>query len=99
MLSPFTVMFLKSPFQVRPKYEKLCFCRSRWDQSGKYSAYVIEHFPYMELEDSRLADRFANTVDLAYERGTALGLSDEEFRIEISNAFDKWLGGKKPDRS
>lgn len=64
-----------------------------------YSAYLIEHFPYMELEDSRLADRFANTVDLAYERGTALGLSDEEFRIEISNAFDKWLGGKKPDRS
>jgi hypothetical protein len=53
----------------------------------------------MELEDSRLADRFVNTVDLAYERGTALGLSDEEFRIEISNAFDKWLGGKKPDRS
>jgi hypothetical protein len=49
----------------------------------------------MELEDSRLADRFAHTVDRAYERGTALDLSDEEFRIEISNAFYKWLGGKK----
>jgi hypothetical protein len=24
-----------------------------------YSAYVIEHFPYMEFENSELADRFA----------------------------------------
>lgn len=62
-----------------------------------YSAYVIEHFPHMELENSRFAERFANTVDRAYERGTALGLSDEEFRAEISNAFDEWLGRKKPD--
>lgn len=57
-----------------------------------YSAYVIEHFPYMELEDSKLADRFAYTVDRAYEQGTNLGLSDEEFRIKISNALDEWLG-------
>ncbi len=64
-----------------------------------YSAYVIEHSQYMEFENSRLADRFANTVDRAYERGTALRLSDEEFRIEISKAFDKWLCGKKPDIS
>ncbi len=62
-----------------------------------YSAYVIEHFPYMELEDGRLADRFAYTVDRAYERGSALGLSDEEFRAEMSRAFDKWLGSMKPD--
>lgn len=61
-----------------------------------YSAYVIEHFPYMEIEDSKLADRFAFTVDRAYERGTALGLSDEEFRLVIANAFDEWLGPKKP---
>ncbi|HOV25736.1 hypothetical protein [Acetivibrio straminisolvens] len=60
-----------------------------------YSAYVIEHFPHMELENSRLADRF--TIDRAYERGTDLGLSDEEFRVEISNALDEWLGRKKPD--
>jgi predicted ATPase len=59
-----------------------------------YSGYVIEHFPYMEFEDARLAERFADTVDRAYERGTALGLSDEEFRLEISNALDKWLGRK-----
>ncbi len=62
-----------------------------------YSAYVIEHFPHMELENSRLADRFAYIVDRAYERGTDLGLSDEEFKSEISNAFDEWIGKKKPD--
>lgn len=62
-----------------------------------YSAYVIEHFPYMEFENSKLADRFAYTVDRAYERGTALGLSDEEFRAEMSNALNKWLGSMKPD--
>jgi len=59
-----------------------------------YSAYVIEHFPYMELEDSKLADKFVYTIDQAYERGTDLGLSDEEFRVKISNALDKWLGKK-----
>jgi predicted ATPase len=59
-----------------------------------YSAYVIEHFPYMELEDSKLADRFAYIVDQTYERGTDLGLSDEEFRTKISNALDEWLGRK-----
>lgn len=62
-----------------------------------YSAYVIEHFPHMELENIRFADKFANTIDRTYERGTELGLSDEEFRIEISNALDEWLGRKKPD--
>ena len=62
-----------------------------------YSAYVIEHFPHMELEDAGLADKFAYTIDRAYERGTDLGLSDEEFRIEISNALDEWLDRKKPD--
>jgi len=59
-----------------------------------YSAYVIEHFPHMELEDPKLTDKFAYTIDRAYERGTDLGLSDEEFRVEISNALDEWLGSK-----
>ena len=62
-----------------------------------YSAYVIEHFSYMEIEDSKFADKFANTIDRAYERGTDLGLPDEEFRVEISNALNVWLGSKKPD--
>ncbi len=59
-----------------------------------YSAYVIEHFPHMELENSRFADRFAHTIDRAYERGADLGLSDDEFRNEISNALDEWLAGR-----
>lgn len=59
-----------------------------------YSAYVIEHFPHMEKEDAKLAEKFAYTVDQVYERGTDLGLSDEEFRVEISNALDKWLRRK-----
>jgi hypothetical protein len=62
-----------------------------------YSAYVIEHFPHMELENTRLADKFAYTIDRAYERGTDLGLSDEEFRVKISNALGEWLDRKKPD--
>ena len=57
-----------------------------------YSAYVIEHFPYMEFENPKLADKFVNTIDRVYDRGTALGLSDEDFRAKISDAFDKWLG-------
>ena len=62
-----------------------------------YSGYVIEHFPHMEIENAKLADKFAYTIDRVYERGTSLGLSDEHFRIEISNALDEWLGRKKPD--
>jgi len=56
-----------------------------------YSAYVIEHFPHMEIENGRFAEKFASTVDQTYERGTDLGLSDEEFRIEISKALNEWL--------
>ena len=57
-----------------------------------YSAYVMEHFPHMEFEDSGFMDKFASTIDQTYERGTDLGLSDEDFRIEISRALDKCLG-------
>jgi len=46
----------------------------------------------MEYENPRLADRFVNTIDYAYEHCTNLGLTDEEFRAEISDAFDEWLG-------
>ena len=59
-----------------------------------YSAYVIEHFPHMELENTRFADKFAYTIDRTYERETDRDLSDEEFRVEISNALDEWLGKK-----
>ncbi|MFA5528649.1 MAG: hypothetical protein WC996_08530 [Peptostreptococcales bacterium] len=56
-----------------------------------YSAYVIKHFPHMEREDALLADKFAFTIDSAYEDGSDLDLSDEEFKVKISNAFDEWL--------
>jgi hypothetical protein len=62
-----------------------------------YSAYVIEHFPYMEFENAKIADNFVYTVDQAYDFGTALGLSDEEFRVEISKAFEIWLGNMERD--
>lgn len=62
-----------------------------------YSAYVIEHFPYMERENSKFAEKFADTIDRAYERGTDLGMDDEEFRLEISNALDELLGRVKYD--
>ncbi len=62
-----------------------------------YSAYVIEHFPHMEHENSELAERFAYTVDRTYELGTSLGLPNEEFRMEIANDFNEWLGEKKPN--
>jgi len=58
-----------------------------------YSAYVIEHFPYIEQENAGLAERFAYTVDQAYEQGTDNGLSDEKFKDEISRALDAWLAG------
>jgi hypothetical protein len=51
----------------------------------------------MERENSRFAEKFAHTVDQSYDRGSDLGLSDEEFRVEISNALDEWLSRKMPD--
>ena len=59
-----------------------------------YYAYVIEHFPHMERENARFAEKFAYTIDRAYDRGSDLCLLDEEFRVEISNARDEWLGKK-----
>ena len=62
-----------------------------------YSAYVIEHFPYMERENSKFAQKFADIIDWAYEHGSDIGLDDEEFKLEISNALDELLGNAKTD--
>ena len=56
-----------------------------------YSHYVIEHFPYMENENARIARKFADTVDVAYERWADSDLSDEAFREKISVALKEWL--------
>lgn len=57
-----------------------------------YSAYVIEHFPYMEKENPILANRFACIVDPAYDDGKDEDLSDEDFRKKMINALNEWLG-------
>jgi len=62
-----------------------------------YSAYVIEHFPYMELEDAKFADKFAYTIDQTYERGSDLGLPDEEFRLKYLRLWINGLVGKDID--
>jgi len=59
-----------------------------------YSHYVIEHFPYMENENARVAQKFADTVDVAYERWADSGLSDEVFREKIPVALKEWLQGQ-----
>ena len=46
----------------------------------------------MELKNAMFADQLDNTIDQVYEHGTDLDLPDEEFRIEIFNALDEWLG-------
>ena len=38
---------------------------------------------------------YTYAIDQTYERGSDLGLPDEEFRAEISKALDEWLGRKR----
>ena len=59
-----------------------------------YSHYVIKHFPYMENENERIARKFADTIDVAYERWTDTDISDEAFREKISVALKEWLQGQ-----
>jgi hypothetical protein len=52
-----------------------------------YSWYCIEHFPAMELESKKLARKFADTLDVAYELGSERNLSDKAFRKAMKNAL------------
>jgi len=52
-----------------------------------YSGYYIEHFPYMESENGKLARRFADTVDAAYEIGSERNLGDKAFRKSMKGAL------------
>ena len=52
-----------------------------------YSGYCIEHFPCMESENGKLARKFADTIDAAYELGSARGMSDAVFRKHMKNAL------------
>lgn len=62
-----------------------------------YSGYVIEHFPAMERENARLAQKFANTVDAKYEYAENGNISDEDFRILMNNALCDLFGTDEPD--
>lgn len=46
----------------------------------------------MEKENPILADRFAHIVDPAYDDGKDDNFSDEDFREEMANALNEWLG-------
>ena len=52
-----------------------------------YSGYCIEHFPYMESENGKLARKFADTIDVAYDLGSERGMSDAAFRKQMRNAL------------
>lgn len=52
-----------------------------------YSGYCIEHFPKMERENARLARKFANTVDVAFEYAENHSISDDDFRVRMNNAL------------
>ena len=70
---------------------------SRHDFEIDYSGYVIEHFPIMERENARLARKFANTVDNAFEYAQTNIISDDDFRIMVNNALCDLLGVDEPD--
>ena len=54
-----------------------------------YSGHVIEHFPHFQKEHPRLANRFAATIDVAYELGERK--SDEALRDSMADALDDFF--------
>jgi hypothetical protein len=70
---------------------------SRYDFELDYSGYVIEHFPMMKKENARLARKFTNTVDDAFEFAQTNKISDDDFRIMVNNALCDLLGVDEPD--
>ena len=55
-----------------------------------YAGYVIECFPKFEKEHPRLARRFADTVDRAYD--IYAESPDEELRDALADALDVFMG-------
>ena len=66
---------------------------SRFDFDLDYSGYVIEHFPGFQQEHPRLARRFANTIDVAYELGEHL--PDEALRDSLADALDDFMDNRR----
>lgn len=65
---------------------------SRSDFELDYSGYVIEHFPGMERENARLAQRFSQIIDVNYEYAVNRNLSDDDFKKRMKNALLDTLG-------
>lgn len=63
---------------------------SRWEFDLDYSGYVVDYFPGFEEEHPRLARKFADTIDVAYDHCS--WMEDEPFRQAIGEAVDEFLG-------
>ena len=66
---------------------------SRHEFDMDYSGYVIEHFPDFRKEHPRLANRFADTIDFAYDLGEHK--SDEDLRDAMDEALDDFFGNRQ----
>ena len=58
-----------------------------------YSGYVIKHFPGFRKEHPRLANRFADTIDYAYDLGEHK--SDGDLRDAMDEALDDFFGNRQ----
>ena len=66
---------------------------SRHEFDMDYSGYVIEYFPGFRKEHPRLASRFADTIDYAYDLGEHK--SDEDQRDAMDEALDDFFGNRQ----
>ena len=66
---------------------------SRHEFDMDYSGYVIEHFPGFRKEHPRLASRFADTIDFAYDLGEHK--SDEDLRYAMDEALADFFGNRQ----
>ena len=66
---------------------------SRHEFDMDYSGYVIEHFPGFRKEHPRLASRFADTIDFAYDLGEHK--SDDDLRASMADALDDFFGNRQ----
>ena len=70
-----------------------CGEMSRFDFDLDYSGYIIEHFPYFREEHPRLAQRFVDTIEVAYVLGEHQ--SDEELQASMVEALDDFLSNRQ----
>lgn len=66
---------------------------SRHEFDMDYSGYVIEHFSDFRKEHPRLANRFADTIDFAYDLGEHK--SDDDLRASMADALADFFGNRQ----